>query len=195
MEMQQNVMKGTATRIQGGNVMVKGPICNFCAKTRMLCPKCQEKIKKGEVPEIGIELMNLLQELERKWPLLQKVEISQVFTIQSKLLLGVNKKAASLLSTHQDLLEEIRQRLQVNQIIVIPILNNVKKQVAAIFQPYHVNGIDQVYVPGGPEEVRIRVQVPESLQKSEASIENEVKFLEEVTRLLLKTPVSVMLEG
>ncbi len=161
----------------------------------MLCQKCQAKIRNGDVPQLAIDLMNLLQELERKWPLLQKVEISNIFIIQNKLLLGVNKKAASLLSTHRDLLEEIRQRLGVNEVIVIPILSNVKKQIAAIFQPYHVNGIDQVFVPGGLEEVRIRIQIPENRRKDVSSIPNDVEFLAEVTRLFLKTPVSVMLES
>ncbi len=175
--------------------MVKGPICNFCAKTNMLCPKCQEKLKNNEVPQVAIALMHLLQELERKWPLLQKVEIKNIFTLQGKLLLGVSRKAASLLSKHHDLLDEVQRRLGVNEILVIPILNNVRKQVAAIFYPYHVNGIDRVFVPGGSEEVRIRIQVPEDWKKDDITIANEVEFLAEVTRLFLKTPVSVMLES
>ncbi len=179
---------------KGGKWMVKGPICNFCAKTGMLCPKCESKLKNGEVPQVAVNLMKNLQELEKKWPLLQKVEIRNIFIIQGKLLLGVNKSSASLLSNHVNLLEEIKQRLRMNEVMVIPVLNNIKKQIAAIFHPYHVNGIDQVFVPGGLEEVRIRIQVPESHGKQQEDITNYVEFLAEVTKLFLKTPVSVLVE-
>lgn len=45
---------------------MKTELCHFCLRTGVLCPRCEEKVKKGEVSPSYMEIAKLLLELESK---------------------------------------------------------------------------------------------------------------------------------
>ena len=60
--------------------MVVTPICNFCAKTGVLCIKCKQKLRNGKITEVEVTVSKAFAKAEQKYPkLLQNVTLDRVF--------------------------------------------------------------------------------------------------------------------
>jgi transcription antitermination factor NusA-like protein len=52
---------------------VKTVLCSFCLKSGILCQKCTDRLKSGEVSGLDLKIARLLLSLEEKYPSLQNV--------------------------------------------------------------------------------------------------------------------------
>src|SRR2546425_8405233 len=53
--------------------MVKTILDNFCVKSGILCSRCEEKLRKGQVTDLDVRVIRTLTELEKENPPLQDV--------------------------------------------------------------------------------------------------------------------------
>ncbi|MHA1227739.1 MAG: hypothetical protein ACTSPV_13415, partial [Candidatus Hodarchaeales archaeon] len=48
--------------------MVVTPICNFCAKTGVLCKKCKQKLRKRKITQLDVDVSKAFAKAELNFP-------------------------------------------------------------------------------------------------------------------------------
>ena len=61
--------------------MVKTILDNFCVKSGVLCPKCEEKVVKGQVSKLDLDIIQLLCEVEKDYPTIQEVTFNKAVEV------------------------------------------------------------------------------------------------------------------
>ncbi|MEA2090262.1 MAG: hypothetical protein U9O89_05845, partial [Thermoproteota archaeon] len=97
---------------------MKAALCDFCLKSGILCSKCQEKLRSGEVSQVDLKIARLLLKLEKSYPSLQDVYFHKAFDADGVLAVVVGKgDIAPLLSYGgkilKSLAEETGKRIRV----------------------------------------------------------------------------------
>ncbi len=68
--------------------MVKTPICNFCAKTGVLCKKCKRNLRKKKFTELDVEVSKAFAKAETRFPkLLQNVTLDRSHRLDRSIVL------------------------------------------------------------------------------------------------------------
>ena len=68
--------------------MVITPICNFCAKTGVLCKKCKQKLRKGKITELEVTVSKVFAKADQKYPkLLQNVVLDRAHSLDNSIVL------------------------------------------------------------------------------------------------------------
>ena len=75
--------------------MVITPICNFCAKTGVLCKKCKLKLRKGKITNLEVEVSKVFANANQKFPKqLQNVTLDRAHGLGASVVLltrnGIN---------------------------------------------------------------------------------------------------------
>jgi len=47
--------------------VVNTPICNFCAKTGVLCKKCKTKLRKKKITHLDVEISEAFAQIELQY--------------------------------------------------------------------------------------------------------------------------------
>ena len=134
---------------------MKPALCNFCLKSGILCPKCQWKLRSGEVSEVDLEIARLLLSLEDTYPSLQDVyfhkavEADGVFAILVKRgdmprLLGYGGKIIKALG------EKTGKTIRVLEHGV-----DDRKFLEDLFAPLSILTINTIWLPDGTTETRV----------------------------------------
>ena len=58
---------------------MKTQLCVFCLKSGILCSKCKDKVKTGQVSDLDIKTARFLLEIEKRYPQLQNVSFSKAY--------------------------------------------------------------------------------------------------------------------
>ncbi|MDD1764536.1 MAG: hypothetical protein LUQ46_00785, partial [Candidatus Methanomethyliaceae archaeon] len=69
---------------------MKTPICFFCAKSGVLCPRCQEKLDKGDVTEADVEVSKWFIDYEAKNPQLKDYVIHRTVKVPKMMIIMVS---------------------------------------------------------------------------------------------------------
>ncbi len=119
---------------------MKGPICEICIKSGILCSACQEKVSSGQLKQKDVEIIGLVYKESQKNKSLADIQIKKIMDCQDVVLIvcsrgdaakivgkGGNfaKKLQGTVSKPVRIVEEsddIRSFLQ-NIILPVPIIN------------------------------------------------------------------------
>ena len=137
--------------------MVKAPICNFCAKTGTLCVDCKSRFQKGEISEIDIQSSKILAKLEKKYANLTKSKLNQTILTDKIIILVGDKKLKSAFERYPDISSTLEKELG-KSIETVTVGSSLKETVSGLFYPAEVLGIDQIFVPDGTKELKIRLK-------------------------------------
>jgi len=130
-------------------------ICNFCLKSGILCPKCQAKLKKGEVTKTDLEIGRLLNSLETTYPPLQEVYFHRAVETDSTLALIVGKgDVARLLSYGGKILKAVGEKTG-KTVRVLEYGVDERKFLEDLFAPVSIITINTIWLPDGSQETRV----------------------------------------
>jgi len=134
---------------------VKTPLCNFCLKSGILCPKCESKVKTGELSELDIRTARLLLRLESKYPFLQDVHFYK--TVEANGILALLVDVSSLpkiLSYGGKIIREINDELG-RKVRIIEHGGNLRKFLEDLFTPATIITLNRIWIPDGSTETRV----------------------------------------
>ncbi|MEM0057590.1 MAG: hypothetical protein QXG58_02615 [Candidatus Bathyarchaeia archaeon] len=134
---------------------MKTVLCSFCLKSGILCQKCSEKVRSGEVTELDLKVARLLLSLEETYPSLQNVTFYKAVDAGRTLailvgrgdvprLLGYGGKIIKALS------DETGKTIRVLEYGV-----DDRKFLEDLFAPLSIVTINTIWLPDGSTETRV----------------------------------------
>src|SRR5438876_6608842 len=72
--------------------MVKTILDNFCVKSGIVCSRCEEKLKKGQITDLDIRVIRSITELEKENPNLQEVTFHKAVEAGDIMALMVDRR-------------------------------------------------------------------------------------------------------
>jgi len=130
-------------------------VCHFCLKSGILCPKCQAKLRLGEVSKTDLEIGRLLLSLENMYPPLQDVYFHKAVETDSVLALIVGRgDVARLLSYGGKILKTIGEKTG-KTVRVLEHGVDDRKFLEDLFAPMSITTINTIWLPDGSQETRV----------------------------------------
>lgn len=157
---------------------MKTPICYFCAKSGVLCPRCQEKLDKGEVTDADVEVSKWFLDYEAKNTGLKDYVIHRTVKLPKMMIVMVSGGS----NANRPLLQKVSKQLSDERRITVRIIektSSIKRLLEQIVTPARVMGANTVWLPDGSWESTIRM--PRADQRKmpldQKSAEEAIKIL------------------
>jgi transcription antitermination factor NusA-like protein len=133
-------------------------VCQFCLKSGILCPKCQGKLRRGEISKTDLEIGQLLISLEGTYPPLQEVAFHKAVETDHVLALIVGKgDVARLLSHGGKIVKTIGEKTG-KTVRVLEYGVDERKFLEDLFAPLSIITINTIWLPDGSQETRVIVR-------------------------------------
>jgi transcription antitermination factor NusA-like protein len=131
-------------------------ICTIDLKSGILCPKCEEKVRRGEVSQLDIEVARVLLGLEQKYSALQDTYFHGAIRVEDTLVILVGKKDVSrLLSYGGKFLREVSNKLGKPKIRILAYNSDKKGFLEELFAPVPIVTINTLWLPDGSTETKV----------------------------------------
>ena len=134
---------------------MKTVLCNFCLKSGILCPKCQAKIKSGEVDEVDLRVARSLLSLEKTYPSLQDVYFHKAVEVNDLLVVIVERGDMSRLLGHRGKIVRTLGEETGKKIRVLEHGVDYRKFLEDLFAPLSILTINTIWLPDGTTETRV----------------------------------------
>jgi len=135
---------------------LKTPICFFCAKSGVLCPRCQEKLDKGEVTEADVEVSKWFIDYEAKNPQLREYVIHRTVKVPKMMIIMVSGGGGADRALLSKLSRQLSDEKRTN-VRIVEKTSSIKRLLEQIVTPARVMGANTVWLPDGSWESTIRM--------------------------------------
>ncbi|MFX0125863.1 MAG: hypothetical protein ACFFAE_19735 [Candidatus Hodarchaeota archaeon] len=137
--------------------MVMTPICNFCAKTGVLCKKCKQKLRKGKFTQLDVDVSKAFAKAEQRFPKqLQNVTLDRAHRLNGSIVL-LTRNGNNILE-NEDLKHFIEDEIK-KPIEIVERKSDTRKTFADFFAPLDILEIDQIFAPPeGDIELKITLR-------------------------------------
>jgi transcription antitermination factor NusA-like protein len=133
-------------------------VCQFCLKSGILCPKCQTKLRMGEISKTDLEIGRLLSSLEDTYPLLQEVAFHKAVEADRILALIVGKGDVARLLRHGGKIVRTIGEKTGKKVRVLEYGVDDRKFLEDLFAPFSIVTINTIWLPDGSKETRVIVR-------------------------------------
>lgn len=134
---------------------MRAVLCDFCLKSGILCSKCQEKLRSGEVSQTDLKIAQLLLMLEKDYPSLQGVYFHKALEADGILAVVVGKgDIAPLLGYGGKILRALGEKTG-KRIRVLERGVSKRKFLEDLFAPLTILTINTIWLPDGTTETRV----------------------------------------
>ncbi len=135
--------------------MVRTFLDNFCVKSGVLCPKCEEKVSKGQVTKYDLEIIKLLCELERDYPSLQDIFFNKAVEVENVLAILVNRNdVGKILSYGGKIIKAISERTG-KRIRILGYGGDDRQFIEDLLSPFSIFTINTVWLPDESTETKV----------------------------------------
>ncbi len=167
---------------------MKGPFCNFCLQTGILCGKCQSLIDSGELTNVDISVAMALNKLEQRHNELKDVTFFRAVEVGSLIIVLVGENDLPAILGHRGkVIKELEQNLK-KKIRVLETSSSTGKLVEDLLAPAEIAGINTIWLPDGTKVKKVRVRGQRG--KLPASVDT----LEDVVQKLTDEPIRIVFE-
>ncbi len=161
-------------------------LCEFCLRSGMLCSKCQEKVRKGEVNDLYMKVAQYLLDVENKYPALQKARLDKTFETGGFLVLVVGRGDRNKFMTDGGKLTRDVGDSFGRRVLVIEDGVNDRGFLEDLFSSQHIVTINIIWLPDGTTETRIVLQGRGARRLSKKRIKALTDIAKEVRKMDLR---------
>ena len=134
--------------------MVRTALDSFCVKSGILCRKCEEKVKSGEVTKLDLKVIKALMELEKSFPKLQDVTYRKSAEAGGMIVVMVDgPDVATLLSQGGKIVRALENELG-KKVKVISYGGDTRQFLEELLSPLSILAINTVWIPDGSTETK-----------------------------------------
>ncbi|RLE76859.1 MAG: transcription elongation factor [Thermoprotei archaeon] len=158
---------------------MKLPICRFDAKTGILCPRCRDRLERGEISELDVSISHDLVEMEESdLPQLKGAEFVRALRADRVTLIFVRSNGVS--KTVWSRVAKRLSRRGYGRVRVIEYSSDVRRLAEEMVAPARVLSVSRIWLPDGTSEYCVRIpsrevrRVPLRLEKIEEVMEKLV---------------------
>ncbi|MEM0349003.1 MAG: hypothetical protein QXE96_02825 [Candidatus Caldarchaeum sp.] len=159
------------------------PVCVFDLKTGVLCSKCEQKIRRGELTSNDLEIMRFFLDLEKKYPQISSLKYFRSLMADGYLFVFFERGFSGLPADVQAALRNelgLRTGLRVKLMDVSRDLNVFLQNLVA---PARLLTINKVWLPDQTTEVKAVVD-------DERAVGVPANVLADVVHMILNVSVS-----
>ena len=158
------------------------PVCSFDLKTGIFCPSCESKIRSGEITELDIKIMRLLQDLEKNIPQLAGLHYRRSVKVNNFIFIVFKEGDLAKLPIPQQ--ANLRKRLSESlgrefRVRIIEDLRDTNRFIQSLVSPARIVAINRIWLPDQTEEMRI-LDHERNLKVSQQVVEEVVKRIKGV---------------
>ncbi|NHW44721.1 MAG: hypothetical protein HA491_03190 [Candidatus Verstraetearchaeota archaeon] len=161
------------------------PVCYFCLKTGLLCKTCDEKLKKGEITKLDIEVAKWFLNNESKYPQLKDCTFYKAVQKDNLLVVLVECKGKGLATLWRKIGKALGDEKEVN-VRIIEKTSSLRNLLSQLLFPAKVVSLNTIWLPDGSCESTVKI-ASEDLKRLPA----DTKTLEEVIRELIGETVYI----
>jgi transcription antitermination factor NusA-like protein len=158
---------------------MKTPICSIDLKSGFLCSRCQEKLDKGLITQLDIDMAKELLSFEDKTPGLKEVDFKRAVDTGSMIVVIVGQgNLPDALESKGRIVKELEKRFN-KKIRVLGENSNIRRTIEDLVTPAILLGINTLWLPDGSLEKKVRLSLndPKKLPTDIRVIEETVKSL------------------
>ena len=130
-------------------------LCQFCLRSGILCSKCREKVRKGEITETDLKIARLLLSLEEKYPPLQDVYFHKAVEADGILAILVERGDVAKMLSYGGKITKILSQKTGKKIRVLEYNSDERKFLEDLFAPLNIITINKIWLPDGTTETRV----------------------------------------
>ncbi len=168
---------------------MKVPICSFCLKSGMYCSTCREKIERGEVSPLDLEVAKNLLELESRFPNLKDAEFRGAIETNNLIIIVVGTGDISNFIGPKGKVVKILSDALRKRVRVIEGTSSTKKTIEDLLSPIGVLGVNTIWLPDGTLEKKVRVKKSDSRR-----LPTSVSNLEDVVYKITNEKIRIVFE-
>ncbi|HIQ49728.1 MAG TPA: hypothetical protein EYH56_00880 [Nanoarchaeota archaeon] len=160
-------------------------ICEICLKSEVFCPVCEEKLRKGKLEKIDIEVAKFLESLKEKFKVLKDAQIYKVVKTNENIIIIARKGDASKIIGRNGTIAKLLSKEFKQPVKVIEFSEDLKEFLNNLVFPASIEGINILYKRDG--EIKYKIRIPESYVKR--IDENLVK---QVVETIFEKPIEIV---
>ena len=166
-------------------------ICSVDLKSGILCPKCEEKVKSGEVSELDLKVAKILLELENRYQALQTVYFHKALEFKDTLVILVNKgDVHKILSYGGKILREISEKVGKKRVRILAYNDEPRRFLEDLFAPASILTINKIWLPDGSEETKVVIP-----RRDAKKLPENIHVLKEFAKNIMGMTLRVEFEG
>lgn len=130
------------------------PICTFDAKTGILCPKCEGKLKSGHLTQADVDISIKLMKIAPHVPELDKISVVRAYDIDGSAVLALTPADIVMLRADYMLFKKIEQFIG-GKLWVVEAEATDRKVLEDVFFPVRIMTVNQVWLPDGSKMTKV----------------------------------------
>ncbi len=131
-------------------------VCSIDLKSGILCQRCEEKVRSGEITKLDLEVAKILLDLEGRYPALQNVYLHRAVEAGDVLAILVNRgDVPHILGYGGKLLKAISEKTGKRMIKITAYNEETRRFLEGLFAPASILTVNTVWIPDGSTETKV----------------------------------------
>lgn len=133
------------------------PICIFDAKTGVLCPKCEGRLKNGELSKIDVDCSIKLIKLSNKNQDIDKLNLIRSQKIDEDYVLILKDSNVSHINSNDKLISSIEKEFN-GKVWFVEANSSVRKILENLFFPIRILKTNMIWLPDGNQVTQVTIE-------------------------------------
>lgn len=131
---------------------MKFPICTFDARVGVLCPRCEERLKNGEISDADVKASFVLAKLATQVPALDKLTLKRAYLIDGDYVLVLNQGEARAVLSNRSLMSKLKEAL--GNFWVAEQTSDMRQFIEDLLYPVRILTVNVVWIPDGTRQIK-----------------------------------------
>ena len=136
---------------------MKVPICTFDAKTGVLCPKCESRLKNGELSNVDVECSIKLIKLSHKNQDIDKLNLIGSQKIDEDYVLILKDSNVSHINSNDKLLSSVEEEFK-GKVWFVEANSSIRKFLENLFFPIRILKTNMIWLPDGNQVTQVTIE-------------------------------------
>jgi len=136
---------------------LKVPICTFDAKTGVLCPKCESRLKNGELSDVDVECSIKLIKLSHKNQDIDKLNLIGSQKIDEDYVLILKDSNVSHINSNDKLLSSVEEEFK-GKVWFVEANSSIRKFLENLFFPIRILKTNMIWLPDGNQVTQVTIE-------------------------------------
>jgi transcription antitermination factor NusA-like protein len=136
---------------------LKVPICTFDAKTGVLCPKCESRLKNGELSDVDVESSIKLIKLSHKNQDIDKLNLIGSQKIDEDYVLILKDSNVSHINSNDKLVSSVEEEFK-GKVWFVEANSSIRKFLENLFFPIRILKTNMIWLPDGNQVTQVTIE-------------------------------------
>jgi hypothetical protein len=132
-------------------------ICTFDAKTGVLCPKCESRLKNGELSDIDVECSIKLIKLSHKNQDIDKLNLIGSQKIDEDYVLILKDSNVSHINSNDKLVSSVEEEFK-GKVWFVEANSSIRRFLEILFFPIRILKTNMIWLPDGNQVTQVTIE-------------------------------------